>query len=94
MTGYNLLGILAFVLMIYSYAILADAILSFGFLPRSNPILRILDFITEPVVAPCRQLLNKVLPSKWRTRLDFSPVLAMILVQVVETLVRMAQGAI
>jgi YggT family protein len=94
LTGFYLLGILAFLLRLYSYAILADAILSFGFLPRSNPIVRFLYFITEPVVAPCRQVLNRILPARWRMRFDFSPVLAMILVQVVEWLVRLAQASI
>ncbi len=94
--GVFLLVALVWLLEIYTYAILADAILSFGFLRYDNPIVRILHFITEPVVAPCRAILNRILPATWRLRmrLDLSPMLAMFLVQGVRQLVIMAIGAI
>jgi uncharacterized protein YggT (Ycf19 family) len=60
--GFYLLSLLSLLLRLYSYAILADAILSFGFLPVNNPIVRFLYVITEPVVAPCRKVLNRFLP--------------------------------
>ena len=94
--GLYLLVALTYLLEIYSYAILADAILSFGFLRYDNPIVRILHFITAPVVAPCRAILNRILPATWRLRmrLDFSPVLAMFLVQGVRRLIIMAMVAL
>jgi YggT family protein len=42
-----------------SYALLARAILSWFPLSPENPILRILWFITEPVLTPFRKLLDK-----------------------------------
>lgn len=94
--GFYLLRLLGYGLQYYSYAIFIDAILSFVFMPGSNAVVRFLHFITEPVVAPCRALLNRILPASWRVtmRLDFSPLLAMFLVQGVSRLVFMAYAAL
>lgn len=80
--GHTLLWILIKLLEIYSWLILAAALISWIFVPPTNPIVRFLRFITEPVLSPCRQLLFRILPVSWR-RFDFSPVLALLLVQLV-----------
>lgn len=82
MFGYSLLRVIAFLLDIYVWAIIASAVLSWGFLPPSNKLVRILRMITEPVLNPCRRLLMRVLPYNWR-RFDFSPVAAILLIQLV-----------
>lgn len=78
--GFFLLEVLYRLLYIYSFIILAAALVSWIFLPPTNPVIRFLKFLTEPVLAPCRQLLFRILPSSWR-RFDFSPVLAFLLIQ-------------
>lgn len=94
--GALLLRLLSTALLYYSYAIFIDAILSFLFRPGSNAVVRFLHFITEPVVAPCRALLNAILPATWRwkMRLDFSPLVAMFLLQGISRLVQMAYFAL
>lgn len=81
--GILLLSILYKLLEIYTYVIIAAALVSWIFLPPTNPILRFLRFLTEPVFAPCRQLLYRILPMSWR-RIDFSPILALLAVQLVQ----------
>lgn len=81
--GLLLLSILYKLLEIYSYVIIAAALVSWIFLPPTNPVLRFLRFLTEPVFAPCRQLLYRILPVRWR-RLDFSPILALLAIQLVQ----------
>jgi YggT family protein len=94
--GAWLLIILGYALRYYSYAIFLDAILSFLFPPGSNALVRFLHILCEPVVAPCRSLLNAILPARWRytMRLDFSPLLAMLLLQLISRLVFMAYSAL
>lgn len=94
--GALLLLFLSKALVYYSYAIFIDAILSFVFPPGSNAVVRLLHFITEPVVAPCRALLNAILPATWRwkMRLDFSPLVAMFLLQGISRLLQMAYIAL
>lgn len=59
------------------------AILSFFPIKRNNPIIRILYTLTEPVLAPIRQLLAKSPLGGPGMMLDFSPVLAFILLEVI-----------
>lgn len=78
--GTLLLIVIIQILRIYVWAVIAAALISWVFLPPTNPIVRFLRFITEPVLNPCRQLLYRVLPFRWR-RIDLSPVLAILLIQ-------------
>jgi YggT family protein len=80
--GVFILIVIMRLLNLYTYVILASALISWLFLPPTNSVVRFLRFLTEPVLAPCRKLLYRVLPFSWR-RLDFSPVLALLLVQLV-----------
>lgn len=81
--GLLLLSILYKLLGIYTYVIIAAALVSWIFLPPTNPVLRFLRFLTEPVLSPCRQLLYRILPASWR-RIDFSPILALLVIQLVQ----------
>jgi YggT family protein len=87
MFGQSLLLVIIQILSIYSWIILASALISWVYLPPANPIVRFLRYVTEPVLSPCRQLLNRILPVTWR-RIDLSPILAMLLVQLVISLLR------
>ena len=93
--GVYILVILITLLNLYTYVILAGALISWFFLPPTNPVIRFLRFLTEPVLSPCRKLLYRILPSTWR-RIDFSPVLALLLVQLViyilKWVVRLSSG--
>lgn len=80
--GAGLLQLLIFLLEIYTWAIIASALISWIFLPPTNPVVRFLRFITEPVLAPCRQILYRVLPAAWR-RIDFSPILALLFIRLI-----------
>ena len=84
--GILLLSILNRLLDLYAFIILAAALISWLYLPPSNAIVRALRFLTEPVLAPCRRLLTRILPFQWR-RFDFSPVLAILLVQIVRYII-------
>jgi YggT family protein len=77
--GIWLLSALILLLRIYSYTFIAAALISWVFLPPTNPVVRFLRFITEPVLSPCRALLFRILPRSWH-RIDFSPVLAYALI--------------
>jgi YggT family protein len=86
--GNGLLSVLILLLQIYGWIVLASALISWILLPPTNPVIRLLRFVTEPVLHPCRQLLNKVLPYSWQ-RFDFSPVLALLVIQLVISLLRL-----
>lgn len=91
-------GFIGLVFTLIYVAILGRIILSFV-IPmlggRPNPVLlQIYDAlaqITEPILGPIRNLLSRVLPSSL-SMFDFSPVVAIILLKVVEELLKGALG--
>jgi YggT family protein len=83
--GSVLLWVLIKLLEVYSWIIVISAIVSWFLLPPTNPVIRFLRFITEPVLNPCRQILYRILPFSWR-RFDFSPLLALLAIWVVRWL--------
>jgi len=72
---------LIFVLLkIYTWVIIAGALITWVSLDPRNPIVRFLRQITEPVLAPARRLLPP-----WKTGgLDFSPLIVIFAIQMVE----------
>jgi len=72
---------LIFVLLkIYTWVIIAGALITWVSLDPRNPIVKILRQITEPVLAPARRLLPP-----WKTGgLDFSPLIVIFAIQMVE----------
>ncbi len=66
---------------IYSIAIIVRALLSFIVYDPYNPLMQFLIKITEPVLAPIR----RVMPSGGG--LDFSPIVALLLIRVLESVV-------
>ncbi len=64
------------------WAITIDIILSWVY-PSSNPLSRAIHTITEPVLRPFRNLLRNSAIGGPGLRLDFSPILAMLFLQIV-----------
>ncbi|MDP2701288.1 MAG: YggT family protein [Candidatus Rokubacteria bacterium] len=73
------------VLNIYTWVIIAAAVISWVTPNPYNPVVRLLRRLTEPVLAPIRRLLPP-----WKTfGLDFSPMIVILLIQwVVPVLLR------
>ena len=74
----SLIGLAAYLVKIYFFAILAMIILSWIAQGGNNPALRLLFQLTEPVVAPFR----KVLPPMGG--LDLSPIFVFILINIIQ----------
>ncbi|MGN1318140.1 MAG: YggT family protein [Lachnospirales bacterium] len=72
---YNFLSILIFV----------RCILSWFNLGRDNIIIRMVDAVTEPILSPIRKIIHKSPISGFM--IDFSPVIALILLQIIFRLV-------
>jgi YggT family protein len=75
-------------LTIMSFAILANAILSWMPIDRyNNPLVRILDQIVEPVLAPLRRIVPPV------GMMDITPIVALIIIQVLQAILPRLFGA-
>ncbi|MGH7348989.1 MAG: YggT family protein [Candidatus Rokuibacteriota bacterium] len=69
---------------IYTWVIIAAALITWVRLDPRNPIVTFLRQITEPVLAPARQLLPP-----WKTGgLDFSPLIVILAINLVEWVLR------
>ncbi len=78
-----MLDFLGWLLELYSYVIIAAALISWVSPDPRNPIVMFLRQVTEPVLAPVRRLLPP-----WRTGgLDFSPLIVIIAIQFVERVI-------
>jgi YggT family protein len=75
----GLIGLIQLVATVLSLVVLVDVVLSY-FLTPYHPVKRALDSVVEPMLAPIRRLLPSV------GMFDFSPVVLIILIQVVESL--------
>jgi YggT family protein len=74
----GLLGVVALLVQIYFFALLAMIILSWIAQGSNNPAIYLLFQITEPVMAPFRKMLPPM------GGLDFSPILVFILINVIQ----------
>jgi len=78
------LDLIFMLLRIYTWVIVASALITWVSLDPRNPIVRILRQITEPVLAPARRLLPP-----WKTGgLDFSPLIVIFAIWLVEWVLR------
>jgi YggT family protein len=75
-----LIKLVNFVLNIYTFLIIARAIISWVNPDPYNQVVRILDKFTEPVLYPIRKLLRRVTGN---LPMDFSPIIAIVLIQIV-----------
>lgn len=79
----EMLGFLGWLLSLYSWVIIAAALITWVSPDPRNPIVMFLRQVTEPVLAPVRRLLPP-----WKTGgLDFSPLIVIIAIQFVERVV-------
>ena len=80
---FALLNFIVWLLDIYSWIIIAAALISWVSPDPRNPIVMFLRQVTEPVLAPVRRLLPP-----WKTGgLDLSPVIVLIGIQFVERVI-------
>jgi YggT family protein len=80
MMGGGAIGFIAWLLDVYSWVIIAAALISWVNPDPRNPIVGFLRRVTEPVLEPVRRLLPP-----WRTGgLDLSPLIVLIAIQIIE----------
>jgi YggT family protein len=78
------LDLIFMLLRLYTWVIVAAALITWVSLDPRNPIVKILRQITEPVLAPARRLLPP-----WKTGgLDFSPLIVIFAIWLVEWVLR------
>ena len=77
----DLVWLVRIVFSFYTWAIFIDVILTWFPIDHGHPLVRILHSITEPILAPIRRLI----PSG-NMPVDFSPVVAILILQLVENL--------
>ena len=89
MLSFEVVRLIMVILDIYTWVIIAAALISWVSPNPYNPVVRLLRRLTEPVLAPIRQLLPP-----WKTfGLDFSPMIVILLIQwVVPVLLRALMG--
>ena len=75
--------ILARVLEAYTYVIFASVIVSWLPIDRSNPFIQLLDTLTDPILNPIR----KLIPPEKTGNLDFSPIVALVGLQMLASTV-------
>lgn len=76
---YRLVGFIGWLLDLYSWIIIAAALISWVSPDPYNPLVQFLRRATEPVLRPIRRLL-----SPYQAGLDFSPLVAILIIQFVE----------
>ena len=77
----QLIGVVRTIFELYSFILLARILISWFQVNPYNSIVQLLYQLTEPVLAPIRRLLPPA------GMLDFSPIVAFILIRVVEEIV-------
>jgi YggT family protein len=87
--SFEVVRLIMLVLDIYTWVIIAAAVISWVNPNPYNPVVSLLRRLTEPVLAPIRQLLPP-----WKTfGLDFSPLIVILVIQwVVPVLLRALMG--
>lgn len=75
-----LVGVIGLLVQLYSFLLLARILLEWIRVPYSRPVMRFLWDVTEPLLAPIRQRLPSF------AGLDFSPIVAVILLSLVQSL--------
>jgi YggT family protein len=79
----DMIAFLGWLLDLYSWVVIAAALITWVSPDPRNPIVMFLRQVTEPVLAPIRRLLPP-----WKTGgLDFSPLIVIIAIQFVERVV-------
>ena len=82
MVLYRLADFISWVLTLYTYVILAAAVISWVNPDPYNPIAQILRRATEPVLRPIRNVL-----ARFQTGFDFSPLVAILIIQFIQRVI-------
>ncbi|PYG89897.1 YggT family protein [Ruminiclostridium sufflavum DSM 19573] len=88
---YSVYRAIDIVLKIFEFALIARVLLSWLPISRNNKFVELLYTITEPVLAPIRNMLNRssFLNNSALSMIDFSPIVAFLLCDVVRNVVVM-----
>jgi YggT family protein len=78
--------IIDFLLTLITLAIIVRALLSWFYPVGKDPWTRLLVDITEPLMAPVRNLMSRVLPIP----IDFSPIVVILLIQLLQNMLQQA----
>ncbi len=81
-----IISAILWVIRIIQYAIFARVIISWIPIPRDNQIIRLLYQITEPILGPIRNIIQKSAFGR-NMMIDFSPIIAFFILGLVQTLV-------
>jgi len=79
---YRLADFIDWLLYLYTWVIIAAALISFVNPDPYNPVVQILRRVTEPVLRPIRNVL-----ARYQTGLDFSPLVAILIIQFIQRVV-------
>lgn len=83
MLPYNLVQFIGWVLDLYSWVIIAAALISWVSPDPRNPVVQFLHKVTEPVLRPVRNLLPP-----WKTGgLDLSPLIVIVAIQFIDRVI-------
>jgi len=79
---YRLVDFISLLLSLYTWVIIAGALISWVNPDPYNPIVQILRRVTEPVLRPIRNVL-----ARYQAGLDFSPLVAILIIQFIQRVV-------
>lgn len=82
MLALRLVGFVSWLLELYTWVIIAAALISWVSPDPYNPLVRFLRQVTEPVLRPIRRLL-----APYQAGLDFSPLVAILIIQFVQRVI-------
>ena len=70
---------------VLTWAIVVHALLTW-FVPRDSLIMRVMDALVDPIVAPFRAIMNKII--KKPMMIDFSPMIAIIVIPMISRMLQ------
>lgn len=79
--GYFLTQFVSLLFNILIFAILIDALISWFPIAPDSPIVRILDDVTEPILAPLRRVVPRL------GMFDITPIVAMFLLEILQSVI-------
>jgi YggT family protein len=79
---YRLVDYIGWLLGLYTWVIIAAALISWVNPDPYNPIVQFLRRVTEPVLRPIRNVLGR-----YQTGLDFSPLVAILIIQFIQQVI-------
>lgn len=78
-----LIRIIDFVIMIYIWLIIIRAVMSWFNPNYANPYIQLLIKVTEPVLGPTREIVQRIIPLR---NFDISPIVVILLLELVRNL--------